>query len=87
MSHYSRYIIVGSNQSDERSRVLKIDRLSDELVVTDDPHHYSPKELQDLLSMIDEGNKGTGGLVKVLPSSYGLVGFKQIVGAWYFVRI
>lgn len=62
----SRFFIVASNQSDQHYRVLKIDRTSDELVVIEDAAVYSERQIQELLRMIEEGNKGSGGLEKVM---------------------
>jgi hypothetical protein len=46
--------------------VLKIDRTStDSLAVTEDHAIYDAAQLQVLLRMVDDGNKGAGGLEKV----------------------
>jgi hypothetical protein len=69
-----RFFIIGSNQSDDKYRVLKIDRTSPkELVITEDNAMYSRQEIQEVLLMIEDGNRSTGGLHKVI-SAYGLVG-------------
>lgn len=71
---FQRFYIVGSNQSDERFRVLKIDRTSgNELNVIDDEVVYSKQEITELLGMIENGNKSSGGLHKVV-SFFGIVG-------------
>jgi phosphatidylinositol 3,5-bisphosphate 5-phosphatase len=72
-----RLFVVASNQSDSRYRVLKIDRTSrvgDVLPVTEDGVIYSRTEVTDLLKMIEEGNRNSGGLVRACPLFYGIVG-------------
>jgi hypothetical protein len=72
-----RLYVVASNQSDSRYRVLKIDRTSpvgEVLPVTEDGVIYSRTEVTDLLKMIEEGNRNSGGLVRACPSFYGIVG-------------
>jgi hypothetical protein len=60
----SRYYITAS--SSKHHRVLKIDRTStDSLAVTEDHAIYDAAQLQVLLRMVDDGNKGAGGLEKV----------------------
>jgi hypothetical protein len=66
--------MVGSNQSDSRSRILKIDRTSPhELNVVEHEAIYSKQEISDILSSLHEGNRLYGGLKKVL-EAYGIVG-------------
>ncbi|KAI8918447.1 SacI homology domain-containing protein [Powellomyces hirtus] len=83
----TRFFIVGSNQSDERFRVLKIDRTdANELNVIDDEVVYSKAEIQELLSMIENGNKASGGLHKVA-SFFGIVGFIRFLEGYYIILI
>ena len=66
--------MVGSNQGDDHFRVLKIDRTAvTELNVTDDEVVYSKQEVLELLSMIEDGNRSSGGLHKVT-AFFGIVG-------------
>ena len=61
-----RFYIVGSNSSDTRHRVLKVDRTTqDELIVTEDEGVYNERQLNELLRMLEDGNKGSGGLARV----------------------
>lgn len=72
---------MGSNNTQTRFRVLKIDRMEPrELVVVDDKTEYTEKEIRDLVNMIDTGNRsragqrvGTGGVSKVV-SAFGIIG-------------
>ena len=60
-----RFYIVASNASDSRHRIIKIDRTShDELIVVEDEAEYSGKQMSAMLKMLDDGNKGSGGLGK-----------------------
>ncbi len=68
------YYMVGSNQSDNRFRILKIDRTTPtELTVIEDDVIYSKQEISDILTVLEEGNRVTGGLNKVV-TAYGIVG-------------
>ncbi len=61
----TRFFIVASNTSDSRHRILKIDRTSEkELVVHEDDTIYTGKQMTAVLKMLEDGNKGTGGLGK-----------------------
>jgi len=60
-----RFYIIASNASDSRHRIIKVDRSSqDELVVVEDETEYSGKQMSAMLKMLDDGNKGSGGLGK-----------------------
>lgn len=60
-----RFYIVASNPSDSRHKIIKIDRASqDELNVVEDEATYSGKQMSDMLKMLEDGNKGCGGLGK-----------------------
>jgi hypothetical protein len=66
--------MVGSNQSDNRFRILKIDRTTPtELTVIEDDVIYSKQEISDILTVLEEGNRVSGGLNKVI-TAYGIVG-------------
>jgi hypothetical protein len=62
---------------EETFRILKIDRtLPYELEVIDDEVVYYQNEMMDLLAMIENGNKASGGLQKVA-TCYGILGMKD----------
>ncbi|KAG0236619.1 phosphatidylinositol-3,5-bisphosphate 5-phosphatase [Actinomortierella wolfii] len=81
----TRYYVVGTNApSATRFRVLKIDRTTapDELSITEDRAVYSKTEIDDLLAMIRNGNKATGGLKEVI-KFYGIIGFVRFTEGYY----
>ena len=58
-----RFYIVASNTSDSRHRIIKIHRTSqDELVVDEDEMVYSGRQMSSVLKMLEDGNRGSGGL-------------------------
>ncbi|KAJ1912407.1 phosphatidylinositol-3,5-bisphosphate 5-phosphatase [Tieghemiomyces parasiticus] len=83
----TRYYIVGSNPSDTRFRVLKIDRTTTQsLQLVEDDVVYSKAEITDLLAMVDQGNRATGGMQQVV-TAYGIVGFIRFTGSYYICLI
>ncbi|KAH8107843.1 polyphosphoinositide phosphatase [Cristinia sonorae] len=82
-----RFYIVASNTSDSRHKIIKIDRSSqDEVVVVEDDTTYSGKQMNAMLKMLDDGNKGCGGLGKPRVF-FGVVGFVRFSAGWYMVAI
>ena len=58
-----RFYVVASNTSDSLHRIIKIDRTAqDELVVIEDEAVYSGRQMTAMLKMLEDGNKGSGGL-------------------------
>lgn len=50
VSFFQRFFLVGSNQTETKFRILKIDRTeTKELVVVEDQARYSSKEMKELL--------------------------------------
>jgi phosphatidylinositol 3,5-bisphosphate 5-phosphatase len=74
-----RFYLLGSNNTQTKFRVLKIDRMEPkELILTDDNVEYSKDQIKDLVTMIDSGNKAgqrsaRSGACKVV-SAFGIVG-------------
>lgn len=65
---------MGSNNTQTKFRVLKIDRTEPRsLVVIDDHIEYTHQEIRDLLSMIDMGNR---------PRQRNNLGFSKTVSAF-----
>jgi hypothetical protein len=67
----TRYYVVASNASDTRHKILKVDRTSindqsgnPELVVNQDDTVYTGTQMTGMLKMLEDGNKGSGGLGK-----------------------
>ncbi|KAK4886863.1 hypothetical protein RN001_003134 [Aquatica leii] len=72
----ARYYLVGSNNTQTRFRVLKIDRMEPkELVITDDKVEYTQEEIVGLLNTIDAGNRQRSNLAKNNISAFGIMGF------------
>ena len=74
-------------------RVLKIDRdEGKQLEVSDDKTIYNTREIRDLLTMIDVGNRSKSGqkigsgLTKNV-SAFGLVGFVRFLEGYYIILI
>lgn len=66
--------MIGRDKSRTLWRVLKIDRLeASELNILEDSTTYTERECYDLLRLINEGNRSTGGL-KFVTTCYGIVG-------------
>ena len=77
MSFFQRIFLVGSNNTQTKFRVLKIDRTEPKtLVLIDDHVEYSHQEIRDLLSMIDMGNR---------PRPRNNLGFSKTVSAFGIV--
>ncbi|OQV11833.1 Polyphosphoinositide phosphatase [Hypsibius exemplaris] len=86
----TRYYIVGSNAVQSRFKVLKIDRSEPkELVIHDDRVEYNEGELADLLTSLDQGNRGKGNkstFVRRL-SAFGLLGFVRFLEGYFMVLV
>ena len=74
-------------------RVLKIDRVeTKKLEVSDDKTIYNTREIRDLLTMIDVGNRSKigqkigSGLTKTV-SAFGLAGFVRFLEGYYIILI
>ena len=89
----SRFYVVGSNNTQNRFRVLKIDRTDPKgLNICDDTTVYSSKEIRDLLTMIDDGNRSKigqkmgPGLTRTV-SAFGIAGFVKFLEGYYIILI
>ncbi|XP_015184747.1 PREDICTED: polyphosphoinositide phosphatase isoform X2 [Polistes dominula] len=90
----SRFYLMGSNNTLTRFRVLKIDRMEPrELFVVDDKREYTQDEIQDLVNMIDMGNRtrigqrnNIGGVARVV-SAFGIVGFIRFLEGYYIILV
>ncbi|CAH0560773.1 unnamed protein product [Brassicogethes aeneus] len=86
----SKYYLVGSNNTQTRFRVIKIDRMEPkDLILYDDKVEYTAEEIKDLVNMIDSGNRNksmNSGLSKVI-SAFGIVGFIKFLEGYYIVLI
>ena len=89
----SRFYLVGSNNTQTSFRVLKIDRQDPKnLHISDDKTIYTNREIRNLLTMIDVGNRSKigqkigSGLTKTV-SAFGLAGFVRFLEGYYVVLI
>ena len=81
-----RYYLVGRDNAETRYRILKIERETTELQISEDPTEYSPKEYARLLRTLREGNKSIGGLTLV-GKAYGIVGFIRFLEGYYMILV
>ncbi|KAJ9595423.1 hypothetical protein L9F63_013382, partial [Diploptera punctata] len=90
----ARFYLIGSNNTQTRFRVLKIDRMEPRaLSVIDDKVEYSQEEIRDLVAMIDAGNRtrmgprsSASGVAKVV-SAFGIVGFVKFLEGYYIILV
>ncbi|ESO98034.1 hypothetical protein LOTGIDRAFT_143268 [Lottia gigantea] len=85
-----RFYIVGSNVTETRFRVLKIDRTEPrELHIQDDKIEYDRDEVINVLTTLDHGNrtKGKGTGIRQTLSAYGIFGFVRFLEGYYVVLI
>ncbi|XP_046738067.1 polyphosphoinositide phosphatase isoform X4 [Diprion similis] len=88
------FYLMGSNNTQTRFRVLKIDRMSPrELIVHDDKREYTSEEIKDLVNKIDIGNRSrmgqrsnTGGVARVV-SAFGIIGFVRFLEGYYIILV
>ncbi|KXJ95202.1 SacI homology domain-domain-containing protein [Microdochium bolleyi] len=83
-----QYYVVGSDATDKRHRILKIDRNTQDgdLSIHDDKVVYTLRERNVLIDTIDDGNKNTGG-IKQRCTLWGLLGFIKFTGPYYMLII
>ncbi len=81
------FILVGYNTAETIYRVIKLDRniikpanLSE--ILFEDPIVYTKDSVTEMLHMVNEGNKATGGLTK-RASGCGVVGFVKFLDCFY----
>jgi hypothetical protein len=84
----ARYWITGGDIADKQFRMLRIDRTSPpgQIALFEDDTTYDRRQMNDVLTSIDEGNKATGGL-RMKCSFWGLLGFIRFTEAYYMLII
>ncbi|RMY69017.1 hypothetical protein D0863_06746 [Hortaea werneckii] len=84
----ARYWITGSDITDKHFRLLRIDRTSPpgQIVLFEDETIYDRRQMNDVLTSIDEGNRPTGGL-RMKYNFWGLLGFIRFTEAFYMLII
>lgn len=89
----ARLYLIGSNNTQTKFRVLKIDRTEPyELNITDDKVEYSQRQIKELLSMINEGNRSQSGQRQATGlsrtvSAFGIVGFVRFLEGHYIILV
>ncbi|XP_023935391.2 polyphosphoinositide phosphatase isoform X1 [Bicyclus anynana] len=85
----ARFYLIGSNNTQTRFRVLKIDRTdSKELILVDDKVEYNKQEIHQLLNMIGFGNRsGRSPGFNKLVSAFGIVGFIRFLEGYYIILV
>lgn len=85
------YYLVGYDAQEISFRLLKVNRqierpkeLAD--ILREDRMVYSREDIVDVLEMISEGNRTSGGMTKVC-TAYGIVGFVKFLDCFYFTLI
>lgn len=79
--------LVGYDELETSFRLLKVDRRIerpkglDEILI-EDSDVYTKSDIMDMLQMVDDGNKTTGGLTKVC-EAHGLIGFVKFLDCFY----
>nr|POE46761.1 polyphosphoinositide phosphatase [Quercus suber] len=84
----ARYWVTGADISEKSYRMLRIERTSapESIAVFEDETLYDRKQMKDVLAMIDQGNKATGGL-RMKYVFWGLLGFIRFTEAYYMLVV
>ncbi|KAH6566464.1 hypothetical protein BASA60_009485 [Batrachochytrium salamandrivorans] len=83
----TRLYFVGTDSFEKVFRIAKIDRtVLDELAFIEDAVLYTKTEIGDLLGMIENGNKSSGGLRKIT-GCFGIFGFVRFLEGYYAILI
>ncbi|XP_028034235.1 polyphosphoinositide phosphatase isoform X1 [Bombyx mandarina] len=85
----ARFYLIGSNNTETRFRVLKIDRTDPrDLTLVDDKVEYNKQEIHQLLNMIGFGNRtGRSAGLNKLVSAFGIVGFIRFLEGYYIILV
>ena len=80
----ARYWITGADIAEKVFRLLRIDRTSapSQITLFEDETSYDRRQMNEVLTSIDEGNKTTGGL-RMKYQFWGLLGFIRFTEAYY----
>ncbi|KAK3678061.1 phosphatidylinositol-3,5-bisphosphate 5-phosphatase [Recurvomyces mirabilis] len=84
----ARYWITGADVTDKSFRLLRIDRTSPpgQVVLFEDATIYDRRQMNEVLTSIDEGNRATGGL-RLKYGFFGLLGFIRFTEAHYMLPV
>uniref|UniRef100_A0A0D9WMW1 SAC domain-containing protein n=1 Tax=Leersia perrieri TaxID=77586 RepID=A0A0D9WMW1_9ORYZ len=83
----SKFYILGTNTDKTSWKLLKIDRMEPaELNIDEGSTVYSHSEYLDLLNVLNEDHRSTGG-VKFVTNCFGIIGFIKFLGPYYMLII
>ncbi|XP_052158492.1 phosphoinositide phosphatase SAC3-like [Oryza glaberrima] len=83
----SKFYILGTNTDKTSWKLLKIDRIEpSELNIDESSTVYSHSGYLDLLKVLDEDHRSTGG-VKFVTKCFGIIGFIKFLGPYYMLII
>ena len=84
----ARYYLVGGDSRDQQFRMLKIDRQCGpgHINIVEDEIVYTKREMNELLTAIDHGNRAAGGM-KLRGNTWGVLGFIRFTEAYYMLIV
>jgi len=84
----ARYYLVGGDSRDQQFRMLKIDRTCGpgHMNIVEDEIVYTKREMNELLTAIDHGNRAAGGM-KLRGNTWGVLGFIRFTEAYYMLIV
>jgi phosphatidylinositol 3,5-bisphosphate 5-phosphatase len=84
----ARYWITGADFAEKQFCLLRIDRTSPpgQIALFEDETIYDRRQLNEVLTSIDEGNKATGGL-RMKYNFWGLLGFIRFTESYYMLIV
>ncbi|KAF2363948.1 SAC domain [Trinorchestia longiramus] len=85
---WKKYYLIGSNATQTKFRVLKIDRTEPEkLIITDDKVLYSHSEIKRLLQDHSKVDAAPGSKLTRTTSAFGVVGFVRFLLGYYMILV
>jgi hypothetical protein len=84
----ARYFLVGGDTRDEQFRMLKIDRQCPpgQMSIVEDEIVRTKREMNELLTTIDHGNRAAGGM-KLRGNTWGILGFIRFTEGYYMLSV
>jgi len=83
-----RYYLVGGDSQDQQFQMLNIDRTCapGQINIVEDEIVYTKREMNDLLKVIDHGNRAAGGM-KLKGNTWGVLGFIRFTECYYMIIV
>lgn len=83
-----RYYLVGGDSQDQQFQMLNIDRTCapGQINIVEDEIVYTKREMNDLLKVIDHGNRAAGGM-KLKGNTWGVLGFIRFTECYYMLIV